>query len=57
MVVELGGGPPAGTPIMPSPFKSCWKLISTDSSAVLVPETLESEAESTLPLLSVFQIV
>ena len=56
MVVELGGGP-LGTPMVPSPFRSCWKLISTDSSAVFVPETLASEAASTLPLPSVFQIV
>ena len=29
----------AGTPITPSPFKSWWKPVSSDSSVVLVPET------------------
>ena len=28
----------AGMPITPSPFKSWWKLVSSNSSAVLVPD-------------------
>jgi hypothetical protein len=32
-------GPTCGTPITPSPFKSCWKLGSSDSNATLDPDT------------------
>ena len=45
-------------PMMPSPFRSCWKLGSNDSSAPLEPDTMPPvPLETTLPLVSVFQTV
>src|ERR1035437_8718287 len=47
----------AGTPITPSPFKSWWKLVSSDSNAKLVPHTTPIALfEMVLPLLSTVQI-
>ena len=49
-----GVAPP---PITPSPFRSCLKLVSSDLSTELEPETATPPVplETKLPLLSVFQ--
>ena len=36
---------PAETPIVPSPFKSWWKLVSSDSNAEFVPDTTRTRFE------------
>ena len=51
ITVALDG---TGTPIVPSPFRSKLKLVSADSSAALVPDTLLIPPETKLPLASVF---
>ena len=33
----------AGIPMVPSPFRSCWKLVSSDSSVVLLPDVVASD--------------
>ena len=42
---------------MPSPLRSWWKLVSSDSSAMLFPDTAPVMLAMKLPLLSVFQTV
>src|ERR1700737_4963528 len=41
-----------GTPILPSPFRSCLKTVSSDSNAGLVPDVGARILELKLPLLS-----
>src|SRR5262245_50039167 len=43
-----------GTPIVPSPLRSCWKLVSDDCSALLLPDKT-TPVDMALPLLSVVQ--
>ena len=43
-----------GTPITPSPFKSCWKLVSNDCSALLLADKM-ALVDVKLPLPSVVQ--
>src|SRR5207244_1071034 len=43
--------------IIPSPFRSCWKLGSSAISAGLAPGTKPMAREIALPLLSVFHTV
>ena len=52
-----GGGGAATGPIVPSPFRSCWKLVSSDCNAALVPDATSRALEMQLPLLSVFHTV
>ena len=47
----------AARPIVPSPLRSWWKLVSSDSSAMLFPDTAPVMLAMKLPLLSVFQTV
>src|SRR5450631_3406051 len=46
-----------GIPITPSLFKSCWKTVSSDSNAGLVPDTGVPLSVRWLPPLSVVQTV
>jgi hypothetical protein len=43
----------AETPIIPSPFKSCWKAVSADLRAALLPAPGGTIIDAKLPLLSV----
>ena len=42
--------------MVPSPFRSCWKVVSADFRTVLDPD-IAGMKETKLPLLSVVQIV